>query len=177
MPIVKRAIPGYEGLYEVSSDGNVFSLDRTIPTVNGQIRHYRGRRISPSKSKAGYRMAVLHNAADRHLEKVATLVAIAFIGARPSGFRIDHINRIRDDDRLENLRWLSPSDSNRNKNLFKNNKSGIRHVCWSATRRRWLAVVNGLILGSFDTIAMADAKATAYKRTLPERMQALWQEP
>ena len=46
---------------------------------------------------------------------VASTVLEAFIGPRPPGYQCDHINRIRDDDRMVNLRWVTCSDNNRNR--------------------------------------------------------------
>ena len=41
---------------------------------------------------------------------------------------IDHINGIRDDNRLENLRASSPQENQQNRRLSKKNKSGFRGV-------------------------------------------------
>ena len=40
-----RDIEGYEGIYQVSSQGNVKSLDRYVECSNGQARHLRGYNI------------------------------------------------------------------------------------------------------------------------------------
>lgn len=37
-----RDIEGYEGIYQVSSQGNVRSLDRVIKVSNGMHRHIKG---------------------------------------------------------------------------------------------------------------------------------------
>jgi len=41
---------------------------------------------------------------------------------------IDHINRNRKDNRLENLRWATQYDNMRNKTKTKNNKLGLKHI-------------------------------------------------
>ena len=67
---------------------------------------------------------------------------------------IDHINRIRDDNRRCNLREVSRSCNLRNCDVGKNNKSGITGVYWEPIRRKWRAQVgiNGkkLLLGQFN---------------------------
>jgi hypothetical protein len=50
---------------------------------------------------------------------VHSLVALCFIGTRPKGMVIDHINRIRTDNRVENLRYCSQQDNLINSSRFK----------------------------------------------------------
>jgi hypothetical protein len=51
---------------------------------------------------------------------------------------VDHINRVRDDHRIENLRAATHSTNNFNKVTQKNNKIGIKNVCWSKQNSKWL---------------------------------------
>lgn len=52
--------------------------------------------------------------------------------------QIDHINRVRDDNKLSNLRAISPQCNTRNCKLYNNNTSGIKGV--SVTKNgRWKA--------------------------------------
>jgi len=62
---------------------------------------------------------------------------------------IDHINRKRDDNRLENLREVSNSCNIRNSKSRINNTSGVRGVCWDKASQRWQAdiKVNGKKIG------------------------------
>ena len=61
-------------------------------------------------------------------------------GAWPSD-QIDHINRNRTDNRIENLRCVSCKENNRNKSKNKRNSSGINGVHWWAYRGRWRATI------------------------------------
>ena len=54
---------------------------------------------------------------------------------------VDHKNRIRLDDRWENLRHVSRQCNTRNKSIYKNNKSGIAGVSWNKNRKRWAATI------------------------------------
>jgi len=50
---------------------------------------------------------------------------------------IDHINRIRDDNRWKNLREVSKQCNARNCNISKNNNSGITGICWNKSKNKW----------------------------------------
>ena len=49
--------------------------------------------------------------------------------------QIDHINRNRADDRLENLRWVTISENCRNRTNFDEEMLGI---CWSKKNSRYM---------------------------------------
>ena len=50
---------------------------------------------------------------------------------------VDHINRDKLDNRLENLRWCSHIENSQNQSISKNNNSGYKHISWYTTRQRW----------------------------------------
>lgn len=72
---------------------------------------------------------------------------------------VDHINGKRADNRPENLREVTPSQSVCNRGLPKNNKSGIKGVWWDARRKKWtaqIAVGKKMIrLGRHDDLELA----------------------
>lgn len=57
-------------------------------------------------------------------------------GEWPS-FDLDHINRNRADNRIENLRAANRSENNANSKLARTNKSGYKGVHWCARTRKW----------------------------------------
>lgn len=69
--------------------------------------------------------------------------------------QIDHINGIKDDNRIVNLRDVAPETNNRNSAMKANNKSGHVGVCFDKSRGRWMAYANQKIIGRFDTIECA----------------------
>jgi len=51
---------------------------------------------------------------------VHTIIALCYLGEKPEGKQIDHINSIRNDNRVENLQYISQSENN----LKKTTKNG-----------------------------------------------------
>tara|TARA_R110000850_G_C9740312_1_gene444296 strand:- start:60 stop:566 length:507 start_codon:yes stop_codon:yes gene_type:complete len=73
---------------------------------------------------------------------------------------IDHINKQRDDNSINNLREVSSGENLKNQHMQKRNTSGVTGVRWESNRKRWFAQigVNGetIKLGRFKRLS--DAK-------------------
>lgn len=54
---------------------------------------------------------------------------------------IDHINRVRDDNRLVNLREVTYSCNLRNSGIGSMNSSGVKGVCWFPRTNKWRAFI------------------------------------
>lgn len=96
---VWKSIPGHPG-YEVSNYGRVRS------GIKGS--HL----LSIHKDWNGYLKVTLGRFGRN--KRVHRLVLEAFIGPCPVGCQCDHINTVRTDNRLENLRWATESENKRN---------------------------------------------------------------
>ena len=107
-----KAIPGFEGYYEVSDLGRVRSLDRDVVYLNGKVRHYNGQMIKQTINKKYNRPTIiLTKDRKRHYKYPHILVAEAFIGERPEGYHVCHINGDCHDNRLINLRYDTVSQN------------------------------------------------------------------
>ena len=111
-----KDVDGYEGLYMISDIGRVKSLDYNH-TGEEKI-------LKLSKDKSGYLIVGLWKNGSRKWFKVHRLVATAFIDNPDNKPCIDHINTVRTDNRVENLRWCTAKENNNNpisrKRLFDN---------------------------------------------------------
>jgi len=67
---------------------------------------------------------------------------------------IDHINGIRHDNRMKNLRVVTSQENNRNRTIPSNNTSGVMGVSWNITAKKWKAKIEGngkqIYLGIFN---------------------------
>lgn len=83
---------------------------------------------------------------------------------------IDHINGVRTDNRIANLRQATHQQNSCNKRRFSNNTSGVKGVTWHRHKQKWQAQIQShgknTYLGSFDRIEDA---AEAYKRAAVTR--------
>lgn len=119
-----------------------------ITKRHNQLRHGD---VAGSLHKEGYR-DILFN---KKLHKAHRLAWLYMTGDWPK-YEIDHINRIKDDNRWFNLRE-APTRSKQCGNAEKhtNNKSGFKAVYWDKQRRKWRTAigVNGkkIYLGHRDT--------------------------
>ena len=85
-----KDIPGYVGLYQVSSYGRVRSLDRVVKGPRGEPKQLRGRVLSQSCDNKGYRTVGLSLLGRVKTKRVHQLVASAFIGPAPDGQEVRH---------------------------------------------------------------------------------------
>lgn len=96
-----KAIPGYEGRYEVSDEGRVRSLDRDVMCKGGRTIRCKGRLLTPKPNVGGYPSLRLGRG---HPEMVHQLVARAFLGPAEGRYTC-HNNGQKTDNRLGNLRY------------------------------------------------------------------------
>jgi hypothetical protein len=67
------------------------------------------------------------------------LIWFMHCGAWPE--QIDHQDRVRHNNLLDNLRDVSNQGNARNLPVRKDNSSGVMGVCWSAAKSRWRAYI------------------------------------
>jgi hypothetical protein len=88
-----------------------------------------------SLNRTGYR----HIKINKTLYKTHRIVWALVYGEDPIGYDIDHINRIKDDNRLVNLRIATRSENMTNVGLRCDNKSGHTGINWNKNVGKWEA--------------------------------------
>ncbi|WP_204236170.1 NUMOD4 motif-containing HNH endonuclease [Mammaliicoccus sciuri] len=105
-----KAIPGYEGHYEVSDLGRVRSVDKEVD--NGKGRYFKkGRVLKQSISNKGRPVVSLCKNRKKYTKHTHSLVALAFIGERPEGYDVCHIDGNVLNNKLSNIRFDTRSQN------------------------------------------------------------------
>ena len=145
-----RPVVGYEGSYDVSSDGRIRSVDRWM---NNGRRGYGVRRGQIRKLQLatnGYQQVSLKVNGNERLALVHQLVMSAFIGP-PGELEVDHIDRNRTNNNVANLRYVTKSQ-----NMHRALKSTQHYRGVEKNHSRWAARIHDelhgrVYLGTFDT--------------------------
>lgn len=69
--------------------------------------------------------------------------------------QVDHINRIKTDNRRSNLRVVTNKQNSHNKSLLDSNKSGHTGVIWRKDNKKWRAFIfrdKFICLGQYDDL-------------------------
>ena len=108
--IERKPIKGWEGLYEITNDGQVYSIKRNTY-------------LKPRLSMDGYRRVCLCDNNKRREYRIARLVAEAFIENTESKSQVNHKDYNRQNDCMDNLEWITNYENalySYNHNKFNN---------------------------------------------------------
>jgi len=105
-----KMVDGYEGMYQVSTSGNVRSLDRIIETSRGVKQRRQGVVLRPRINQEGYRKVTLYKQGRGERFYVAELVAKAFLDSEATHDRVIRADGNRLNDQIDNL-TVKPSVS------------------------------------------------------------------
>lgn len=105
------AIPGWDG-YEASSLGRIRSVDRWITGKDGVTKLFRGRVRKLVDNQRDRRWQVVLTRVGP-TQPVHVLIAKTFLGERPEGLWVCHNDGDGYNNRIENLRYDTPSSSKR----------------------------------------------------------------
>jgi hypothetical protein len=155
-----KAIPGYEGRYEVSSIGRIKSLNYNRTGKPGLIKL--------SMPARGYYQVCLQNRGNKRTYTVQQLVAMAFLGHVPNGNKtaVDHINSNEYDNRVENLRVVTQRE---NLSKERTKKSGLPVGVYKNKSGKFVAQIReGKKMHSLGSYLTPEEASEAYQKKLVE---------
>jgi hypothetical protein len=148
-----KDIPNYEGLYQVSSLGNIKSLSRKMWNGYGFFNS-KEKNLKPYKDLHGYYFVILYKEKKSKILRVHKLVAMAFLNHNPNECKlvVDHINCNPPDNRVENLQIITQREnSSKDK---KNKTSKYTGVSWCKSSNKWKVSIRindkNIHLGCYD---------------------------
>lgn len=127
-------VTGFDG-YEVSDHGRVRSLDRQIwkaASGSGRSSGYwmtrKGRVLKPGGGPTTSRpyLFVQLGAGAGRSKRIANLVLESFVGPRPKGQLVRHLNDVKTDNRLVNLAWGTYEENYAD--AIRNGRHGMPHL-------------------------------------------------
>lgn len=116
-----RPVPGYEGHYEVSDIGRVRSLKTTPPRI----------KRADAATRNGYPVVTLWIANKGVTKYVHALVALAFIGPKPEGQEVRHLDDVKTNCLLTNITYGTRTENmlDRVRNGIHNNGNSVKTHC------------------------------------------------
>lgn len=125
-----RDIPGYEGYYQVSNLGRVKSF------------HLCGEHIlKNTKSVLGYYLVNLCKEGKSKTKTIHRIVASAFIYGYSENIEIDHIDKVKTNNNIENLRLATSAQNSANIAKKQGTSSKYKGVSFNKNAGKWHAQI------------------------------------
>ena len=129
--------------------GNLYWLKRTNPKQRADLL------AGCTRERDGYTQIGI-NGRVYPAHRLAMLISFGFYG---ESYEVDHINHIRHDNRLCNLRFVSVVDNRRNQSISSKSTTGVTGVYYNKRMKRYAAQIKVdkqvHYLGLFDTLEQA----------------------
>lgn len=127
MERIWKDIAGFEGLYQVSNYGEVKALERLVEN-NGGLQKKHERILKQNRSNKTHCTVVLCKDGKMYPKLVHRLVALAFIPNPENKPVVDHIDTNPQNNRVDNLRWVTTQENCMNPiTRINNSKSKMGH--------------------------------------------------
>ena len=125
----------------------------------GQVRNETtGKILKGGKNKGRLQISLWKNGIEKQFQ-IHRLVALAFIPNPEDKPEVDHIDNVPSNNKIQNLRWATRQENNRNTRIPSTNKSGVKGVTWDKSRQKWYACISiddiTISLGYYNTIEEA----------------------
>lgn len=106
-----KDIEGYEGMYQVSSEGRIKSVERDIICKNGAKKHMKERILKGGLDRYGYPHVGLCDGNKRKIFLVHRLVAEAFITNPDNKPQVNHKDEVKTNNCVDNLEWMTNKEN------------------------------------------------------------------
>lgn len=157
---MEKEIIGFEN-YIVNDSGN---NEKTI--FNKVTRKFK----KPQRYKSGYLFVTLYKDGENKIFLLHRLIAEAFIPNPENKPCIDHINTIRDDNRVENLRWCTPQENMLNPITRQRLSESRKGVIISEETRQKISEISKTKKGKLNNF-YGHKHTEEYKKKSSERMK------
>jgi hypothetical protein len=172
-----RAVPGYEGLYEVSSRGRVRRSNHSRAAPAGYV-------LKPRTTRDGYLVYYLSKHSRYWYARAHRLVALAFLGPPPfPKAHVAHSDGNRRNNQLCNLRWVTGKQNEADKKLHGTDRGaapGEGHHMARLTKEQVSEMRRLAASGMpFKTVAaqMGIPKVTAYDAIVGTTWKSITEPP
>lgn len=123
MKEIWKDIEGYKGIYQISNQGNVKSLNR-IARSGKKVKE---KILKKAQDKDGYILFTLCKNGTQKTVKAHRLVANAFIPNINNKPCVNHLNGIKNDNTVTNLEWVTVSENTQHSYNNKLQGKGSKH--------------------------------------------------
>ncbi len=122
MKYERKEIPGFPDYY-ADTNSNIWSYKKHQGSLVP-------RKLKLCKNKKGYLLVKIGGV----VRQVHRLILMTFIGKCPEGMQTCHNNGIKDDNRVENLRWDTPKNNCADRRKHGNQIMGEKHHLYGKKR-------------------------------------------
>lgn len=157
---MEKEIVGFEN-YTVNDSGN---NEKTI--FNKIIHKFK----KPQRYKNGYLYVSLYNNGENKIFLLHRLIAEAFIPNIDNKPCIDHINTIKDDNRVQNLRWCTPQENMLNPITRKRLSDGRKGIKFSEDTKQKMSEIGKAKTGKLNNF-YGHKHTEEFKKKSSERMK------
>lgn len=159
-------VVGFEDRYEISNYGNIRTLNRLedCKLKNNTKRTIKQKQIKLYENNNGYYNICLRKNSKVKAIEIHRLVYMCFIGIDYlPNYVLDHIDGIRTNNKLTNLRVVTLSENvKKGINNINNKHSKHDNIIYDKIRDKWRLIVNGKFIGRYKTEELAIIEKDKY---------------